>query len=136
MPPADGRMVRVIGSDSAKALLLLTKHFVQEKRTGVSQELVIHSRCMMHMFWASLSFMLQVLGVIAPMFCATVLMRKGWNLNYVRRNARRFVAEHLRIVYEKPPADNSSFNQGLMSLLADAEKLLDEDSDLYPERPP
>ena len=126
--------VLVFNTDSHSALKKVANHFASAARAGTGPWSV-HGRCMMHMFFSALASTVAPLGLANPMFCSTILLRKGANMRNLRLGVRKLIAAKLRIVYRKPP-DHNRHNSAVVRLL----DLLDtdhfcNDNDIWPPTP-
>ena len=114
----------VLNSDKAQSLIKLGKHYVAKVPDNNSFSF-IHGNCMMHMMFAALVGALQPLGLVSPLYCSTVLLRRHHNMKAVRRRVRERVTQ-LRRVYDPPPLDNYRANEGTVALLDAADRELFE----------
>ena len=87
--------VVILNTDSHSALKRVANHYASLARSG-DFPLLLHGRCMMHMFFTGLTSMLSHLQLISPMFCSTILLHKGGNMRNLREQVRAHVARHLR----------------------------------------
>ena len=81
------------------------------------RDMSLHSRCMVHMFWGALVIMMHLYGIVGPMFCATVLIHKGYTLRNVRKRVRAHIRENLTLAYGPPPPENALFANAVVLLL-------------------
>lgn len=117
-----GLGVFILNTDSHSALKRVANHYASLAKSG-DFPLMLHGRCMMHMFFAALVSMLSPMKLTNSMYCSTVLLHKGGNMRNLREQVRLHVARHLRVVYAKPP-DHRMRNSAVLRIL----DLLDHDS--------
>jgi hypothetical protein len=99
----------ILGSDSARANVRVTVERAARIRIPEvsGKRFSLHARCMMHMFFASISGMMKPLDMMASMFCGTVLMHRSDNITAVRKACRKWLEDHLVVSFEEP--DDSAY---------------------------
>lgn len=68
------------------------------------QLLVVHSLCMMHMFWAGIHNALQSLNLVSPVFCCSILAHKARYMRTVRRHLKSQLLSLLKPCFTPPDA--------------------------------
>ena len=112
--------VIILGSDSAKSLLLVAKHF--KALTGsMPRAIFLHGRCFMHKLWGAFSKMMTMMSVINPMFSATCLTHRTGTMVKVRAAVKAVVSETLRVHFEPFPARHMERNKAIIKLVNAAE---------------
>lgn len=86
-------------SDSASALCKVARDLSQPVGCG---KMFLHSRCMMHMFFAGLMGALQPLAVTTPLFCSTMLVHSGGVRRSLRSKLRDELERRLCVVHQLP----------------------------------
>ena len=127
-PRQDERNVKSLVSDSAPSLVKMVSCIVAQNKHDNSKEMTIHNRCLMHMFWAALCATLSPFSLSSALFCATVLLHKGRNVEMIKKSAYNFVKTHLDTSWDPMPA-KSAYNQGLVDLMDQADSHLNQSED-------
>jgi hypothetical protein len=127
----------ILNSDSHAALVRLAKHLATLARDGARlacrhfemfhslpmMRLSIHSRCQMHMFFAALGRLVRSVDALNPMFCGTVLLHKGSNMQTLRTHVRGSIAKRIAFTYDPPSIQDRLYNEYLVRLLDCADDL-------------
>lgn len=114
--PAQVQTTYILNSDSAKACVKLGRVLDAKHRPNAFAT-TMHSKCMMHMFWSSLTAMLNVFGVVPAVFCATVLLHRANRYRSLRAAVTETLRQKLVVVHRPPPPEHRVVNKAIVELL-------------------
>ena len=115
-----GWHVIILGSDSAKSLLLVAKHF-KALTDSMPRAIFLHGRYFMHKLWGTFNKMMTMMSVINPMFSATCLTHRTGTMVKIRAAVKAIVSEKLRVHFEPLPARYMERNKAIIKLVNAAE---------------
>ena len=79
---------------------------------------MLHSLCMMHMFFAAMRTIVDTFGLLNSLFCITILLRRELHRRILKGKVKKTVREKLRMRYDLPDANHKASNAAILSLLA------------------
>jgi len=131
--PKEVQTTQILNSDSAKALVRVSR-YLDCLHEGQRCSTTLHSRCQMHMFFSSLSAMLNLFAVIPAVFCATVLLHRTNKYRTLRVGVQKYIQDTLHITHTAPPQKDKAINLSVLEMLEWCEGRIDEGQEYESEK--